>query len=154
MVMKLAVPTSQRAKYWTGMTTELLQTVELPPAKGIWAQNHDRLLKVTCQLEQTGSFTPEEENEITELEQANIKVGRQGVIQDDTGNQELNEVFNNLTTGRSLERVYSDEDVQSWTETSPEPSRQPSTTEPNPPQDLKWDDQSITATTVPYFEES
>ena len=154
MVMKLAVPTSQRVKYWTGMTTELLQTVELPPAKGIWAQNHDRLLKVTCQLEQTSSYTPEEENEITELEQNNLKVGKQGVIQDETGNQELNEVFTNLTTGRSLERVFSDEDVHSWTETSPPPTRADSPTVPQPPFEFKLDDQSVTTTAVPYFEES
>ena len=154
MVMKLAVPTSQRAKYWTGMTTELLQTVELPPAKGIWVQNHDRLLKVTCQLEQTGSFTPEEENEITELEQTNIKIGKQGVIQDETGNQELNEVFNNLTVNRSLSRDSLEEDVHSWTETSPVVSRSPSTTEETNVPDLKLDDQSITTTVAPYFEES
>ena len=154
MVLKVAVPTSQRGKYWTGMTTEMLQTVELPPAKGIWAQNHDRLLKVTCQLEQTGVFTPEEENEITEMEQSNVKIGKQGVILDDTGNQELNEVFNNLTTGRSLERVISDEDIKSWTETSPQPSRPASPEESETSPAYRLDDQSVTTTAVPYFEES
>ena len=157
MVMKLKVPTSPRVKYWTGMTTEMLQTVELPPAKGIWTQNHDRLLKVTCQLEQTGSFTPEEENEITELEQNNLKVGKQGVIQDENGNQELNEVFNNLTIGRSLERDNSVEEVHYWTE-SPEPSEpsqidSDSDTSSTPstiqPPSVRLDDRSITASTVP-----
>lgn len=156
--MKLAVPTSQRAKYWTGMTTEMLQTVELPPAKGIWAQNHDRLLKVACQMEQTGSYTPEEENEITELEQSNIRIGKQGVIQEEAGNQELNEVFNNLTTGRSLERVNSEQEIF-WTDTSPPQSRMdsPEETEPaevEPESEFRLDDQSVTDTTVKYFEES
>ena len=83
--------------------------------KGIWSQNHDRMLKITCQMEQMGSYTPEEENEITEMEQQNVQVGKQGVIMDENGNQELNEVFNNLTIGKSLESVVSEEgDLILW----------------------------------------
>ena len=151
MVLKLNVPTSQRVTYYTGMTTEMLQSVEVPPAKGIWPQNHDRLLKVCCQMERMNSFTPEEEFEQTADEQVNIKVGKQGVIMDDNDHQEVNEMFNELTTGRSVENVEVDEEEQFWTDTSPKPSRPSSP--PIPVQDLKLDDQSINSS-APYFEES
>ena len=61
--MLVNVPTTERLPYFTGMTTEFFEQAELPPPKGFWSLNTDRLLKVTCQMEQTGSYTPQDEIE-------------------------------------------------------------------------------------------
>ena len=91
MVMLVNVPTTQRLNYFTGMTTEFYEQAELPPPKGLWSLNTDRILKVTCQMEQTGAYTPQEEVEFNEEDQNNIFLDQQGVILDEHGNFDLAE---------------------------------------------------------------
>ena len=137
MVLKVNVPTSARSKYYTGMTMEMLEQPDLPPAKGIWLNNHDRLCKITCQLERTGSFTPEEEMELTEFDQPNMQIGPMGVISDETGNLGINEMFSAI----SLQGVTSEEEFRA-VDTSP----------PESVANFGWDDRADTSTKPRHVE--
>ena len=138
MIMKVQVPTSGRSKYYTGMTTEMLEQYELPPAKGIWALNTDRLLKVACQMERVGVFSSIQENEETEYDQTNIRVGPQGVIWDDNSNVDVEVALSDLDINKI--NIFDDDQL--------------SVTPNLDVQNLKWADQSVGGSTAPYFEEN
>ena len=139
--MKVDVPTSQRSKYYTGMTTEMLEQQELPPAKGIWIQNMDALLKVATQMEQKGEFNTSEEFEQTELEQHNVRVGGNGRLLDDCANLEVQRPLSKLN-------LNDDDEIETTTSVSVE-----SIPVANPTQ-LKWADEDVTSTVPPHFQET
>ena len=141
MILKVNVPTTGRSQYYTGMTTERLEQKELPPPKGIWALNTDRLLKVACQMEMQGRYTPDDENEQTQDEQYNIRIGPQGVVLDDNSNENIEVAISDLNI---QEKADSDEDEQSLPESSV----------PDLEGDFKWDNQDVTSTIPPAFSET
>ena len=138
MILKVQVPTTGRSKYYTGMTTEMLEQYELPPAKGLWALNTDRFLKVACQMERLGVFSSADEAEETELEQSNVPIGPQGVIWDENSNVEAELALSDL----DLNRIQTEQEED---QVSVAPSVDV--------QNLKWADQSITGSSAHFFEE-
>ena len=132
----------------------MLEQPELPPAKGIWALNTDRLLKVCTQLEQTGEYTPQEEQEQTEFDQTNIRVGLQGVILDENGHFDLQEAFSNL---RMATTIIADEDKTETADDDDDDDDEGDSviiTENQPKAPVGWTDEDITSTIASAYQET
>ena len=146
--MLVDVPTTERSKYFTGMTTEFFEQAELPPPKGLWSLNTDRLLKVACQMEQTGSYTPQDEVEFDEEDQNNFHVNQQGVILDEHGNFDLVEAMSEI----SLPSSDSDDELPPLEEADNEILE--AQVQQAAAQQRQWGDESVTTTVRPHFSET
>ena len=152
MVMVVNVPTVQRSNYFAGMTTEFFEQAELPPAKGLWSLNTDRILKVTCQMEQTGSYTPQDELEFDEEDQNNVHVDQQGVILDEHGNYDLVQAMSSISVRPQNEEESEDDELPELEEAENEAYEQ--SLRPEEAVSMKWADESITSTVRPCFVET
>ena len=151
--MVVNVPTVERSPYFAGMTTEFFEQPELPPPKGLWTLNTDRLLKVTCQMEQTGTYTPQDELEFDEEDQDNIHVNQQGVILDEHGNFDLAQAVSSLSLNPSPQNEDSDSDDPPELEETENESYQNKVNQAAAHQ-MQWADQSVTSTIRPCFIET
>ena len=151
--MVVDVPTTERSSYFTGMTTEFFEQPELPPPKGLWSLNTDRLLKVTCQMEQTGSYTPQDEREFDEEDQDNIHVNQQGVILDEHGNFDMVNAISSLSLNQHSEEE--EEEIESCPELEgSEDESSAAKVQQAAALQMNWADQSVTSSARPFFTET